>query len=59
MNFKVFTLVCLLITCVFSEENDIENNEEEVADSTINLTDENFEGVIQTNNFFVMFFAPW
>ena len=59
MNFKVLALVCLLVSCAFSEENDIENNEEEVADSTINLTDDNFEGVIQTNNFFVMFHAPW
>jgi thioredoxin domain-containing protein 5 len=59
MNSKVLALVCLLVACAFSEENDIENNEEEVADSTINLTDDNFEGVIQTNNFFVMFHAPW
>lgn len=59
MNIKVFALVCLLVTCVFSEENDIENKEEEVADSTIVLTDENFDEIIKTNNFFVMFFAPW
>lgn len=59
MNIKVFALVCLLVSCVFSEENDIENKEEEVSDSTINLTDENFDEIIKTNNFFVMFFAPW
>lgn len=59
MNIKVFALVCLLVSCVFSEENDIENKEEEVADSTIILTDENFDEIIKTNNFFVMFFATW
>lgn len=59
MNIKVLALVCLLVSCAFSEENDIEDKEEEVVDSVINLTDDNFDGTIQTNNFFVMFFAPW
>lgn len=59
MKVKVLVLVCLLVSCTFADENDIEDKEEEVVDSVINLTDDNFEGVIQTNNFFVMFFAPW
>lgn len=59
MNIKVLACVFLLITCVYCDENDLENNEEEVADSTIKLTDDNFDEVIKTNNFFVMFFAPW
>lgn len=54
MDFKLLTFVFLLITGL--------NCEDEAAsevDSTIVLSDSDFEDVIKTNNFFVMFFAPW
>lgn len=52
MDFKLFALVLFLLSTVNCEE-------EPQNDSTIVLNDSNFEDVIKTNNFFVMFFAPW
>lgn len=58
MNFKLFVFAILFIFSVIGEEeaNLDENNE---VDATINLNDSNFEDVLKTNNFFVMFYAPW
>lgn len=57
MQFKLFLFVVLLICGVNCEEE--AQNEGNEVDSTIILTDSNFDEVIKTNNFFVMFFAPW
>lgn len=54
MDFKFFAFVLLLVAAVNCEEE----TEKEV-DSTIILTDSNFDEVIKTNNFFVKFYAPW
>lgn len=54
MSAKLFALVLLLVTAVNCEED--EQNE---IDSTILLDDSNFDEVLKTNNFFVMFYAPW
>jgi len=53
MDLKLFALVIFLISAVNCEE-EIQNE-----DSTIILDDSNFDEIIKTNNFFVMFFAPW
>lgn len=55
MDLKVFALVILLVSGLHCEEEDSANE----IDNTIELTDANFDEVIKTNNFFVMFFAPW
>lgn len=54
MTLKLFVFTLLLLGAVNCEES--EQNE---VDPTIILSDENFESTIGTNNFFVMFFAPW
>lgn len=51
MQFKVIALIALIALGV--------NCDEEIEDKTIVLGDENFASTIATNNFFVMFFAPW
>lgn len=53
MDLKLFALVIFLISAVNCEE------EAQNEDSTIILNDSNFDEIIKTNNFFVMFFAPW
>lgn len=55
MNFKLFSLVILFVIGVISAE---EEGQKDEVDSTIVLTDSNFDEIIKTNNFFVMFFAP-
>lgn len=55
MDFKLFAFVILLISGVRCEEDEAQNE----IDSTIVLNDSNFDEVLKTNNFFVMFFAPW
>lgn len=55
MDFKLFAFVILLILNGF---NCVEDEVVE-SDNTIVLTDSNFDETIKTNNFFVMFFAPW
>lgn len=54
MSLKLFAFVILLISAANCEEE--AQNE---VDSIIVLDDSNFEEVLKTNNFFVMFFAPW
>lgn len=50
----MFALVILVVSAVSCEEE--AQNE---VDSTIVLTDSNFDETIETNSFFVMFYAPW
>lgn len=57
MDFKLLALVFLLITGLNCEDEAASEASE--VDSTIVLGDSDFEDVIKTNNFFVMFFAPW
>lgn len=54
MDLKFLAFVFLLVSG-FSCEEEAQNE----VDSTLVLTDDTFEDVIKTNNFFVMFFAPW
>jgi hypothetical protein len=54
MDFKLFAFVILLIASVNCEEET-----EKEADATIILTDDNYEEILKTNNFFVKFYAPW
>ncbi|CRK96813.1 CLUMA_CG009948, isoform B [Clunio marinus] len=54
MDLKLFAFIFLVVSGVKSDE-DAQNE----VDTTIVLTDSNFEDVLKTNNFFVMFFAPW
>lgn len=56
MSLKLFVCVLLLATATVKceeEENEIDS------DTTIQLDDSNFDEILKTNNFFVMFFAPW
>lgn len=55
MNFKLLFIVILCLIGVNCESEDAQNEPE----TTIVLTDENFAEILKTNNFFVMFFAPW
>lgn len=50
--------VVLLIAVVNCEDEAVNNSENEI-ENTIILNDSNFDEVLKTNNFFVMFFAPW
>jgi hypothetical protein len=51
----LLAFVILFVVTVNCDEDPAENE----IDSTIVLTDENFDETIKLNNFFVMFFAPW
>lgn len=54
MNFKFFVFAIFFLSTVICEDE--EANE---IDATIVLNDSNFDDVMKTNNFFVMFYAPW
>lgn len=51
MQFKLIALIVLIALGV--------NCDDETEDKTIVLGDDDFSDTIATNNFFVMFFAPW
>lgn len=51
MQFKLIALIVLIALGV--------NCDDETEDKTIVLGDDDFSETIATNNFFVMFFAPW
>lgn len=53
MNLKVIAFICLLVAGVSCED------EEELEEFSIVLTDDSFKETIASNNFFVMFYAPW
>lgn len=64
--FILSIVCCALFLNVHCEESAEEKegseekaSEEKIADETIILTDDNFDEVIKTNNFFVKFYAPW
>lgn len=55
MDLKAIAIVLLIVACAFGE-NEVEQEEQ---DFSVILGDENFKETISTNNFFIMFYAPW
>lgn len=50
MKFKFFSIVIFVVALAVKES---------VGDKAIVLNDASFKDVVKTNNFFIMFFAPW
>lgn len=62
MDLKLIAFIFLFVSCAICDEGEENNNkidQEEETDFTKNLNDENFAETIKSNNYFVMFFAPW
>lgn len=54
IHFKLLVFAILFLSAVICEEEEASE-----IDHTILLNDSNFDEVLKTNNFFIMFYAPW